>query len=320
MNENINKNYKLPLVSIVVVTFNSETFIIDTLNSITNQTYNNIELIITDDCSSDNTVDLCNSWISQNKNRFVNVELITNESNTGTTANCNRGFFATEGKWIKFIAGDDLLIDSCIETFVDYCYKNPNINILFSNIYILNNNRLELSTPPSIVFKEIKEQVKLICQYRSNFNAQGAFINKNLMAKMKGFDESYKLLEDQPFWLKVLLSGEKTYFIEQYLIIYRFHDQNISRKTNTRYINIELYRDVLKFNLLRKEYCKINKHYISYFHIINYEFITNLIVKFGNKNNLLSSILEKFVIRKTLVSLYFTLINTFKKANFTMVK
>lgn len=64
------------LVSICVLTYNSSEYIIETLDSIKNQNYQNIELIISDDCSFDNTVILCTQWINLNRDRFVRVELI----------------------------------------------------------------------------------------------------------------------------------------------------------------------------------------------------------------------------------------------------
>ena len=97
------------LVSVVVLTYNSSTTIIETLNSVKEQTYSNIELIITDDASSDTTIDICRQWLDLNGKYFFNFCLITVEFNTGLPANCNRALNASKGEWIKFIAGDDSL-------------------------------------------------------------------------------------------------------------------------------------------------------------------------------------------------------------------
>ena len=74
---------KNPLVSVVVMTYNSSKYVLETLDSIYNQTYLNIELIITDDCSTDKTFELCNKWLLQHQNRFIRIEFITNDINTG---------------------------------------------------------------------------------------------------------------------------------------------------------------------------------------------------------------------------------------------
>ena len=75
--------YENPLFSIIIVTYNSSPYVLETLESARAQTYQNIELIITDDCSIDNTVNICREWIDKNKERFVRTELITVEQNTG---------------------------------------------------------------------------------------------------------------------------------------------------------------------------------------------------------------------------------------------
>ena len=61
---------KKPLVSIIVITYNSAKYVLETLESAKNQTYQNIELIISDDCSIDNTVDICTRWLNENKDEI----------------------------------------------------------------------------------------------------------------------------------------------------------------------------------------------------------------------------------------------------------
>ena len=111
-----NMEEKMPLVSVAVITYNSSKYVLDTLESIKAQTYKNIELIISDDSSTDNTMQLCKDWCDQNKDRFVRIQVIEPEKNTGVAANCNRAEAACEGDWVKLIAGDDMLLPDCIET------------------------------------------------------------------------------------------------------------------------------------------------------------------------------------------------------------
>lgn len=68
-----------PLVSVSIITYNSSSTILETLDSIYSQSYQNIELIVSDDCSTDNTVEICKKWIDEHKDRFVRVELLTVE-------------------------------------------------------------------------------------------------------------------------------------------------------------------------------------------------------------------------------------------------
>ena len=100
---------KNTLVSIGIITYNSEKTILETLNSAYNQTYKNIELIISDDFSHDNTVNICKEWISEHSSRFVNCFVLTSTQNTGTSANCNRLINYCSGEYLKILAGDDIL-------------------------------------------------------------------------------------------------------------------------------------------------------------------------------------------------------------------
>ena len=126
------------LVSCTVLSYNSAKTILETLESIKAQTYQNIELIVSDDCSKDNTVELCRQWIAVNKNRFVRVVLLTVKENTGVCANGNRAMAACQGKWQKGIAADDILLPNCIGDFVDYVNDNIHAKWIASKVAVYN--------------------------------------------------------------------------------------------------------------------------------------------------------------------------------------
>ena len=91
-----------PLVSVVVITYNSSATVVETLESIKNQTYQNIELIVSDDYSNDNTIEITSEWLKKNSSRFEKSLLLRADHNAGTSANCNRGVRATSGLWFNF--------------------------------------------------------------------------------------------------------------------------------------------------------------------------------------------------------------------------
>ena len=131
-----------PLVSVVVVTYNSSNTILGTLDSILSQTYQNLELIVSDDCSTDETVRIVKSWLGELKERFVSTNLITTRTNTGTAGNLNRGYSRTKGEWIKSIEGDDQLINTCIESNVNYIKSNPKNKIILSKVSLVGDSSL----------------------------------------------------------------------------------------------------------------------------------------------------------------------------------
>ena len=97
-----------PLVSVFIVTYNSSDYIIEALDSVRNQTYPNIELVVSDDCSTDNTVPLVKDWMKSYGSRFSRTEIVVAPKNQGIPSNYNRAVNACHGEWLKMMDGDFL--------------------------------------------------------------------------------------------------------------------------------------------------------------------------------------------------------------------
>ena len=232
------------LVSVVLITYNSSAYIIETLDSVTRQTYDNIELIISDDCSNDNTVDLCKKWLIDNGDRFSRVVILTCPYNTGISANCNRGFKAAKGYWIKLLAGDDILLENCIKENVDYILQNSNIRVLQSDTYVIDENSNVISkaipidnlfklAPPCLQFKYFS--IKYSC------NTTTLFIERDLLQEIGWIDEDIKMMEDTQLYVRLMLYGEKLYFHDKVTTAYRFNLSSVSydnRNTDVFYPSI----------------------------------------------------------------------------------
>lgn len=227
------------LVSIIVVTYNSSEYVLETLESAKAQTYQNIELIISDDCSKDNTVEVCQMWLDKNKDRFVRVELITSEKNTGIPANSNRGVKNAYGNWIKIIAGDDALLPNCIYDFVEFTQQNHECKLIHSRILKYNNTFDEIN----LVGENKNNEIFVDCKYTSEDQfsillmknqvmAPTVFINKQVLMDVGFFDESIPLCEDYPMWLNLTKKGFKFYFLNKVTVKYRLHDSSISQSKN----------------------------------------------------------------------------------------
>jgi alpha-1,3-rhamnosyltransferase len=224
---------KEPLVSIIVVAYNSSKFVMDTLESAKKQTYRNIELIVTDDCSTDNTVVLCSNWLDENKERFVRAELITSPKNTGTAPNANRGLLTSMGEWIKFIAADDMLLPNCITELINYIKleENSDITFLVHGISPFNKDtEFRPVFPPAYFMKKnsAKEQFLQLLKRGNCISGAAFFLQRNTFLSFDGFDENYKLLEDYPLVIKYTLNNYKISFLTKSLVNYRIHDTNTS--------------------------------------------------------------------------------------------
>lgn len=220
----------LPLVSLAIITYNSSDYILETLESAKAQTYRNLELIISDDCSKDNTVELCKNWVEKNQMRFVRVEIVTMDRNTGVSANLNRAIAACKGEWIKGLAGDDLYLPDCVEQFMDHIRTHPDVSVLFSLIQsfrknssgLIYENELPLKENRAFFDLESKDQLRHL--YNSCYPfAPGLFI-KSEIAKSIQYDERYKGLEDYPYWINLTQQGIRLCLMEKVTILYRHHD------------------------------------------------------------------------------------------------
>lgn len=258
------------LVSIIVITYNSSAFVLETLESVRAQTWTNLELIISDDGSTDNTVSLCEQWIKENGSRFVRTRLITVEKNTGIPANCNRGVKASCGDWVKIIAGDDLLTINCVESLFKHVNEDTDVIIgQFRGFSVKNNIRIlsaQLTPNESISFffrRNADFQHKYLLLHRPGF-AAGAFIRRNVFDRVCYYDERYFLMEDLPFWLSITKAGICIRLMNEVVALYRIHD-SVSIVSDSRFINLPFHKCTQLFTekLLNKE--------IQWYHLAYWE-------------------------------------------------
>lgn len=233
-----------PLVSVVVITYNSAKTVIETLDSIAAQTYKNIELIISDDCSKDETVKVCEDWLKENRERFVRTELLTVEKNTGIAGNANRANQAANGIWIKTIAGDDILLTECVHQNVKYVIEHSDARIVFSKVIPFGSTQyvkeFSGSIKKSYAYFMLNNRDFLFLLLLNNFIlAPSAFMQKSLFLELGGYDESIPLIEDWPFWIKVSLHKIRFHFLSLETVKYRMQESSISRGHTSIYSKSE---------------------------------------------------------------------------------
>ncbi|MGN0070076.1 MAG: glycosyltransferase family 2 protein [Prevotella sp.] len=232
MNDSVRS--KMPLVSVVVATYKQKNMILDTLNSIKNQTYANIELVISDDCSPDDTVDVCRNWIGMNKHRFARVELLCSEKNFGIVKNKNKCCFAAKGEWVKPIDGDDKLAPDCVEKYVNYVFTDRGVDMVFSPLEVFGDGDLQkwgklCTSRLDKVLSMLERDFKMLLYKVTVFPAASLFIKRNFFMKMGGYDESIPDLEDWAFWSRCADAGCKFGFVNEKLVYYRISCSSLSQ-------------------------------------------------------------------------------------------
>ncbi|MHA1178106.1 glycosyltransferase [Psychrobacter faecalis] len=233
-------------VSIAVITYNSASTVIDTLDSILKQDYGseNIELIISDDASTDDTVEVIHKWLDENSASFFLTNFLENPLNKGISANINQAWKATSCEWIKSIAGDDMLKKNCITKNVEYVSKNIDCKLLFSKMQDFGATNRVTPTDYDIRFfdKSSKEQHNYLKLFSFNI-APSSFIFRDVLEHVGFANERYKMIEDLPLWLKMTELGYKLYFMDEITVDYRVGESvTIS---NDRYIYLPLTYDLI---------------------------------------------------------------------------
>jgi glycosyltransferase involved in cell wall biosynthesis len=117
-----------PKVSVCLPCYNRHDYVSEAIESVLAQSFGDFELIITDNCSTDGTVDIIRKYASKDSR----IRVYVNESNLGVIGNLNRGILLGRGEYIKPIFSDDLLTPRCLEAFVNVLDKNPNVSLVTS--------------------------------------------------------------------------------------------------------------------------------------------------------------------------------------------
>lgn len=222
------------VITVSVTAYNSSRYILETLESIKNQTYPNIILQIADDFSTDDTVEVCRKWIELNKERFVDTRIIVPEKNTGVSANCNRAWNTCNTEWFKGIAGDDLLLPNCLENNMQYVENNPDAVFVFSKVQPFGVSQKQNKVigdlfDYSLFELSISDQLEHIMTKGNFIPASTAFVNITKIRKLGiSHDERIPLLEDMPKWINVLRKNIKLHFFNQTTVRYRIHESSIS--------------------------------------------------------------------------------------------
>lgn len=223
-------------VSVVVVTYNSSKYVLETLESIKEQDYPNIELIVSDDCSTDNTFELVNQWIEENNHCFCRALSVQTEKNGGICVNYNRGLKEVRGEWVKYIAGDDILMPNCISTFVSYLNKSKDKIMICGLVRFsesLRNAGVRI-LPLAFNAMSVKGQEEFFVKNGTIIPGPTLFLETETLRKNGGFEECYPFIEDYPLCMKYLSKGYHINLVNDYLIYYRVYPESVSR-SNTRF-------------------------------------------------------------------------------------
>lgn len=216
-------NSNQPLVSVVIPCYNHEKFVKDSIKSVIAQTYENIELIVIDDGSSDNSVSKIKEIIEICGQRFVRFEF-RHRTNRGLSDTLNEALEWSRGEYFSALASDDQIFSNKTSLQVNYLEVHRNYSAVFGGVQLIDENNKKLE---QVVSKARSYNFDDIIMHKHSLLAPTQMIRMNSIRKTGGYNPNV-FIEDWYMWL--LLSKEAdVYNMNEVVAFYRKHDSNISK-------------------------------------------------------------------------------------------
>ncbi len=232
---------KSELISVIMPVYNTDKYITEAINSVLNQTYDNIELIIIDDASTDNSSKIIQSF-NDEKIKYIRLD-----RNNGAANARNVGIDNAKGKIICFIDSDDIWYKEKLEKQYEFI-KSKNLGFVYSKYSKLYENG---------IVKDIKYKFLDFMQYdnllsNTEIGTSTVMIDTNVISKENIKMKHLLTCEDTATWLRIAKLGYKLYIYNDVLTIHRVRRGSLSyNKFNTAINMIKIYRNQEKFNILK---------------------------------------------------------------------
>ena len=190
-------------VSVICPTYNSALFLSKTLDSILVQTFVNFELIISDDGSADETIDVATRYKQLFEKKSIEFYIIQNK-HVGPGFARNRGIDLSKYEWISFIDSDDIWEPTKLERVITIIKLNQGYNCILHRQHFIKSNGNIRKHDFDIYFNPSASAHKQI--FKTNFLAMSAItIQKKIILDCGGFNENYQNAQDYDLWLKIVI-------------------------------------------------------------------------------------------------------------------
>ena len=203
-----------PLVSIVIPVYNGAKYIKTAIDSILDQDYPNIELIVLDDGSEDNTLEIIK--------KYTNNFYWETHSNMGQANTLNKGWQISKGDILSYLSADDFLIPNAVSTSIKYLQSNPNIVLTYCDFDLIDpqSKIIRRVNPPDFNYYDMA--VKIVCP-----PGPGVFFHRKAFEAAGPWNSDLKQMPDWDYWLRLGLVGNFLHISEP-LAAFRVHNESLS--------------------------------------------------------------------------------------------
>lgn len=283
------------LVSVVIPTYNHSSYIAATLESVLNQTYGNLQIIVSDDSSTDDTIDIVKSYAKLDSR----IKLLSSETNKGIPSNFNKAFDAVEGEFVAFLGGDDLMLPSKIEKQKEFLSQNSDYVLVQSDMILFDsdtaNKIKKLSDDGKIPTDPLEWPLKVDWHFENKYVGvlpSSCFARSEYYLSAR-YSEQLYLKHELLFTIECYCHDPKGKWgvIEEVLGKYRIHSNNFSKTTRA---NESIFMENFKLAALVKVKCPMLIERANEFEF----FMAYKILLFKNYNNLKEKIIAENIFNK----------------------
>jgi GT2 family glycosyltransferase len=234
----------VPLVSVIVPTYNRAELLARSLRSVGAQEYRSLEVVVVDDGSTDDTPAAVERVAPVLADRGIPLRLVSLAENTGPSFARNRGVEAAAGSLLAFLDSDDLLEAAFVPTIVELLERHPHCLLGFCEAWRIDSEdrktgRLESGLPEDpgagVLHTPLDELVR-----RELFQTAGALLRRSAFEAAGGFDETLRYSEDTDLWWRLAKVGDFAYTVEP-LVCHRYHPGNMSKNAEALVDSIKVH-------------------------------------------------------------------------------
>lgn len=249
-----------PTASICIPTYNYAKFLPDAIESVLAQDYPDFELLVVDNCSTDNTTEIVYMY----EQKDPRVRYLRNPENLGMVRNWNRCLEEANGEYVKILCADDLLTPSCLKKSIEVLVSDSSIALVSCGRSVVTEFLEPIDTLSFSVKKEFKRGTDVIdlCLWKGNLIGEPTAVTFRKSIAGRGFNPDYVHLADLEMWFHLLEQGNFA-FIPEILCKFRHHQQQ-ETIDNLKHFSVAddeflLFEKYVNKNYLGYSYVKKNK-------------------------------------------------------------
>lgn len=210
-----------PLISVIIPCYNAEKYVEESVRSIIHQTYDNLEIIVINDCSTDKTGSILKNLAKEDSR----INYIENIENLKLPRTLNKGIGLAKGEYIARMDADDIAISNRIEKQMNFLYSNPDIDLIGSNVQSIDSQGKKLHYRSYMPLTH--EAITNGLYWKSTLMHPSILAKKSFFKDLDGYN-IIPYAEDYDLWIRGFLTGKKFHNLEDVLLLYRSHDKQMT--------------------------------------------------------------------------------------------